>query len=332
MSSVSASTSSVSGAGAGAASVAVASPSAGYKVGSSTAFTAVASPLTGYKFGSAPYIRSKGCNALLSTFGLEEHEKEFTRVMRETYSFLAGGAMLYWWMNDVTSATVPFPADTDLDIWMSIPVLPSSTKMHYVWPTELMLTCYETVLAKAGYKRQSDEERAREIEARRAASMKHKPTGEIEYRTSPMVRVIEKIVNFINPGLGRKIQVIVVKDCSPRDITNTFDLDICKFVAVPGLTLHLDRTGEYEALHTDSLRLLDAVKKVGAPLPMTMRLCNLSKAYLPNVLVRLEKYYGRGFVLEVVPEPCTTCGCAHKAIPITLTLAAAKEYVTAKMS
>jgi hypothetical protein len=289
---------------------------------------------TGRKIGSTPYKFNKGRAALLSTFGLEGHEKEFTRVMRETYSFLTGGAMLYWWMNDIADAAIPFPEDMDLDIWMSIPALPSSTKMPYYWPTALMLNSYEMVLAKAGYRRQSDEDRERELTARVTASMRRKPTGEIEYRHAPAMRFIQKIVNFIHPDSGRKIQVIVVKDSSPRDITNTFDLDICKFVAVPSYdVLRFDHCGEVEAFDRDIKPLLFEVKP-GAPLPMTMHLCDLTKGatYLPNRLARLEKYYGRGFVLEVHPEPCTTCGCKCKAKPITLTLAEAKEYVTRKLA
>jgi hypothetical protein len=50
-----------------------------------------------------------------------------------------------------------------------------------------------------------------------------------------------------------------------------------------------------------------------------------------NVLSRLEKYYERGFVLEVEKRACTACGCDCKAGPTRLTLEGAKAYVKAKM-
>ncbi len=267
--------------------------------------------------------RSKGAKAVLSAFGLQDHEAVIAKALANTDAFIAGSSALYWYLNNISETPIAIPEGSDMDIWL--PVCPPSDGISRVdcKPMYLALGYFECLLTPLGYKPQSEEERYKEVQARRRLELKGEITDEIRYHLSPSLRFIKSIHNFINTDLNRKIQIIVTEQRPGirKEILNSFDFDICSMCV--------------QAYRSKSPRLnvvFDPafVPQLGKPIPNTFHLGDVNKFSFLTVPLRLEKYYARGFVMEL-EKACTACGCDCKAAPVKLTLDEAKAYVKVKM-
>lgn len=266
---------------------------------------------------------NNGRTTILAAFGLTDHKYTLGKAMGVTRAIISGSAALYWWLNDTSATPIPIPDTADMDIWVPIPKLAIDDKIRSLW---VIINYFESVLSHAGYTLQSTEDHHKEISARYAAIAAGQSIEEMDYtRTSPMAAIIRGVYNFQNPILNRKIQVIAINDTGRHTykITDTFDLDICKFFIhayIQEGKHHLSLAFPDELSHP-SYRFLPF--KPNTTIPLTMRLGDLSTARIQNVLARLEKYYSRGFVLETHPTATTP------ATPLTLD--DAKDYARRQM-
>jgi hypothetical protein len=251
---------------------------------------------------------------LLTTFGLEKHGNVFARVVHDTRAFISGGSALYWWMN--TQATTPsmktsIPYMSDLDIWLPIPFASATEPLiraNGIYDfKKVSLLAFELVLNAAGYVRQA-------------------PSGE-DYSSCYTAKYIQSIHTFKHPTLKRKIQIIAIFDCkSPLDIVRTFDFDICSIV--------LRGVGAGDG--TYALKLMadsvppHAVERICREKSMRLGMFFGEKPALGGILMRLEKYYSRGFALEVPETPCSRCRHVDAEFKRLATYAEARIYVRAK--
>ena len=279
-----------------------------------------------------------GQKMVLAAFGLLEQEQAFGKALLSTNAFLAGGSALYWWMNNNSATPIPIPEGMDIDIWLPLPKMADQAEINRFH--KIAHNYFESVFGVAGYVRQSPADHFAEVKKRWTLLTSAKPSNELCYTHSPMCKFISSIHNFLHPVLGRKIQIISVITPPeieyyhvPKFITDTFDLDICKFVVAPtdfqtrvaGVIDFLDGPVD-TTLSRAKLNFM--VKEIVERRVMSLGDLRFSRVH--NVLLRLEKYYARGFALEGVKPPCAHCGHADAASR-RLTLLEAQEFVKSKM-
>jgi len=270
-----------------------------------------------------------GMKTVLGAFGLQAQAEAFAKALYETGAFISGSSALYWCLNDIAETPIPLPKDSDMDIWLPAHRDDFGTEKGIVDHrfVKVSLAYFEYLLAPLGYKRQSAEERSVEIRNRWLLEKKGKPSDELRYHMSPSLRFIKGIHNFINSDLNRKIQFIVTEQRPGirEEILRSFDFDIC------GLYVY-SRVNHSSSDYTfHSVDPTDTERYFGQPIQNTFHLGDVAMFNFTNVIIRLEKYYRRGFVLEVEGRACTACGCECKAKPTKLRLEEAKAYVQAKM-
>jgi hypothetical protein len=288
--------------------------------------------------------REKGRKAVLSAFGLEE--SSFTVVMRKTQAFISGGCALYWLLNEQAERPIPIPADSDMDIWLPGYIRMSSGAYNGL-AAQIGVGFFEHVFSAAGYVLQAEIEKCMCSdcleEPTRAHSRIDKDCSddfdEQLFRSTNSF----KGYKFNNPVLNRTIQIITVEDKYKirQEIVKSFDFDMCRMTIgyawddnyedfIDGhLRGDLRLIPDYEESNHFMYQL--CMLKHGQPLPNTFRLGDISKSRFHILWSRLEKYYSRGFVLEVDGERhCTSCRC--EPAPVKLTLAEAKVYVKKKMA
>lgn len=235
---------------------------------------------------------------LVNIFGLDV--AKFQQTMHAANAFISGSFALYWYTYEHFYDLFDFPDDSDMDIY--IPgVSKEWSRRHYL----ICRNSFDLLLGGAGYKRQS---------------VSH------SYYNSGHIR---NVVTYTSAR--RSIQLIFLNEES-RDhtfdlnygryqITSTFDLDICKFV--------IDHT--LEVFVPPSFRKMSE-KEIGDRLTrklMTLTLEGLPAKNINKCLRRLEKYYSRGFTVEVSKQ-CPTCACS--TVKKLLTLDEAKKAVADELS
>jgi hypothetical protein len=78
------------------------------------------------------YIRDKiPFENILKEFGIDDL-KEFSEHMYQTGAYIAGGALTHAIFNAIHKISIPLPASSDLDIWISVPKMSYDTDPdHY---------------------------------------------------------------------------------------------------------------------------------------------------------------------------------------------------------
>lgn len=167
-------------------------------------------------------------NNIIKYFELDD---KFYEIMSFTGGFISGSTALYSYLNK------PLYDNQDLDIFVRTPM----TKELYDIEIENRDRNYESyknyypnygkIIKKyIGNYLESKNYKYIESDAgqRNQAVCKKKSTNEIEYHFSDLKNYIMSINTFQNEN--KKIQIIVLFDCSIDDFINTFDLNICKLV------------------------------------------------------------------------------------------------------
>lgn len=237
---------------------------------------------------------------LEAIFGLDI--TKFKQTMHATNAFISGSCALYWYLYEHFYDRYELPDDSDMDIY--IPgVSKEWSRRHYL----ICRNSFDLLLGGAGYKRQS--------------------VSQSYYNSSH----IRNVVTYASEKTRRSIQLIFLNGES-RDrtydptydryhITSTFDLDICKFV--------IDHTLEvYVPPSFREMTEKEIVDRLTRKL-MTLTLEGLPVKNINKCLRRLEKYYSRGFTVEVSKQ-CPTCACSN--IKKLLTLDEAKKAVAVELS
>jgi hypothetical protein len=276
-----------------------------------------------------PYHRplaDKGRDAVLSEFGLLYHSAAFTDAIRVTRSFIAGGCALYWAMNQSCESHIPIPDGSDMDIWFPAFTKTSGGDYEDTKAHDIGIAFFKHIFASAGYVCESSHERWENYQKRWMLERFKKPTDELSYKLSGSAKYIKRIYNFKNNELNRKIQVIIVEDVEHirEKICQSFDFDICATTVV----YTYDRD-DYDWGYFSHYTHVNY--RIGEPLSNTFRLNPEPQFNQNNVLVRLEKYYSRGFVMEAIKcgEGCTRfCEKPHRKF----TLEDAKAYVREKLA
>lgn len=230
---------------------------------------------------------------ILTAFGLDAHYSAFAKALAHTGSFISGGAALYWKLI-LQDSSVTVPDDMDIDIWITNS--PSTDDRFRC----LAFGHFELVLGAAGYVRQTRHEHA-------------------DYMSFPGGNIITYIQNFFHHGLKRNIQIIAVSSPDFSALAGLFDLDICKFILVPGVVAYNNGLISNVFLSHETLLDLNYTDII------TRRV--MTPSYLPgsNVdccLARVEKYYSRGWAFEGVAPACDHWGhCKRDKIRLPLELA-----------
>ncbi len=230
-------------------------------------------------------------------FGLDV--AKFKRTMRATNAFISGSFALYWYLFQVVSAKTNFPEDSDMDIY-----IPGVSEKWLYRHKQICLNAFDLLLEKSGYIRQP-------------------VVGPSFYESSLIYSVVTYTNNRAN--FGRSIQLIfLIEPCLygiskdyACEVTETFDLDICKFVVDSDLDVLVPMSFREMTEAEIKDRLGRKVMK------QTLEHQARSKT-LDKCLSRLEKYYQRGFTVEVEHQ-CLTCKCP--TVKKLLTLDEAKEVV-----
>ncbi len=203
--------------------------------------------------------------------------------MKATNSFIAGGASLYWAMNEAP------PLASDIDFWIPIPKTIDDADS---W-TDLIKTYFNAIIPNKYTQVDSVFDKY---------SSKCNPYSEWQGAED---RIIHSIVNFISADHGRlsrpfprgtswgKLQLIFVQVPDGKNaidvIPRSFDLNICQFVVSP------TKSGLFECKHAvlskeeaDELIKHRVFDVIGTPTTGKQAL---------NIISRIEKYYKRGFSL-----------------------------------
>lgn len=234
---------------------------------------------------------------LLTAFGLQEQEAALARAFRITDAAIHGGAALTWLTNTDS------PPGQDIDIWCQ----PSERIL-----SALIYALYDTIFRAAGYSPQP-------ATANTAAAILTEYYGIRHLH-------IDAIHNWYHPTLERKIQLILRSKTSPTTgITlpaspiAEFDLDIttAKVSASPS--------------HDELVATAPTPTLAAQIARRVMTITNLRGQVLHNNLLRVRKYYSRGYAFETTETTCSCpCGAAkHTAItpPRRLSLLEALNYV-----
>ncbi len=204
-----------------------------------------------------------------STYGTETRMNEIMklffkdsdmieRALETTYSFIAGSAPLYA-LKPWSTSTSEF--DGDIDIWSltgyRVAIHDSSTtpvNMDLVRLNELSIQYWTDILATQGY-------------------IPNDVSAMESYTTqTTMDKVITKVLQFIHPTTKRRVQVIMCRERSMRNVLNIFDYTFCAIA------------WKRQRFYTDYLE--DIVSGQG-------HLMNVDKL----LRGREEKYVARGFTI-----------------------------------
>jgi hypothetical protein len=206
--------------------------------------------------------------------------------LHATNAFISGSFALYWYLNQHVGQ-VDLPEKSDLDIY--VPITTVASYRHI----QICLNSFDLLLEESGYKRDGN--------------LIH--SG---YYNSAYIRDVQ---TYTHEKTHRSIQIIFVaqpqeyRPIFPTDVTSTFDLDICKFVVNSDLEVTVPETFKKMSVEEIHSRLNQKL--------MTQTLENVQPKNMNKYLARLEKYYQRGFKVEVT-EPCSTCKCSTVKRVLTL--------------
>lgn len=225
--------------------------------------------------------KPENTQVLAKHFGLDS--QELIKVIYETDSFIAGGAVLGLYLNNKVWD------DSDLDIFYGSDYAYSTNYnpadlAKYPEKESHDLKKFDELLIKSGYFRNYIGTSSQQMSSA-------KPTVDIEYTRSGLNHFIKRILNYSNDDLGfRRVQIIVLFPCDIREFIHTFDLNICKLVLVAKQECdHFGYLHEYNITIDNDYWEFDLIhsKKMYVSCPM----------YPANLERRLIKYLGRGFKL-----------------------------------
>jgi hypothetical protein len=221
-------------------------------------------------------------NKLANFFELKEDE--LAKVLYKTNAFLSGGSALNVFLDR------DFEDGQDLDIFLRIPYSKENDynlTYNYCPFNELALDVIQTYLKNNGYVIQKD---SGEKQKRYWNSCKNKSTNEIEYIQSGLKFYIKGIKNF--KKADKKIQIIILYNCSIEEFMNTFDLNICQLV-IKGEKKYNNFTGYNFKLKFNNYHL--SINDLNLIQDRKMYI-NISM-YPYNLFDRILKYMNRGFEL-----------------------------------
>lgn len=213
--------------------------------------------------------------------------------MKATNSFVAGGAALYWAMNEAP------PLTSDMDFWIPIP---KSTKDDDAW-VDLVRNYFNAIIPSMYAQIETVFDKF---------TPACNPYSEWQGAEN---RFIHSIVNFTTTGHyrcgKRKLQLIFVQVPDEKDAINviprSFDLNICQFVVSPNTS----KSGLFECKHAvlpkedaDELIKHRVFDVIGTP---------TTGKQVVNTMSRISKYYTRGFSLAT-----KTVVVKYEKIPVSV--------------
>jgi hypothetical protein len=219
-----------------------------------------------------------GRTTILPAFGLEAQERLLAGAFELTGAYIGGSAALYWYLNDMKP--VPFPSDSDLDIFYK-PKSLSAEKQE--------IALFSAIFATAGYRRLHSYNDDRTYANLRTYHIAH-------------------IVTYSHHILNRTIQVVVRAVDAPTDAPPAYalaDFDICQLQVTRTETGYLGSFYDDLNSDVDDDTIIDIRE-------FRMRIGHLKDQVLSTTLRRLQKYYDRGFAFEGVRKDPCSCACGHE--------------------